>query len=619
MPGFSGPLSALLTALLLASLYLPALAAGDLPPGRGRTAAWRRAAAAPSGTALADSDLVVGYPDPNQILTITGPYQHQGRIIVVNNGTLMLDSADFLLRGDIIIAHRGSMKVRHGSFTLVQDYAYQYGATLLDGGSLEFDSALAGYGGQSWGVSLYDSSRMAVSGSGLRQGFTTVSLIGASQAEYRDADFSSEFLAFDSCRLSLARCDTAMIWLTFPQSSTASLVLPGTDTAISHWHLGPSTPGVSGLRYQVELDTVSSVLWGTFPLPGSQVVLTDSRVRATGLIIAGSDSVHLAGLVDGQHHQDYLLPLSDRQYRLVNTFNQTWNLYPAGSIRLVLESSIFGEILAMDSSTVDVLTSICDGGGGYVGAESRSRLNLLQTTAYTQLVSRDRSLVFAGYSNFQYQPVNATGASVVILVFCNTDYGPSARDTSILFISDFNVPQDAPAGSLVPITGTAQVLCGPHNPTGFGSYRMSFAPADSPQVHHPIGTEHTAPVVWGLLEAWDTGGLSSGPYLLVMTLMDGAGDSLAPAKVVYLDPAGVAGEPGPTPSASPHPWRARPNPFRRAASVAGMEGEAFTAYDVCGRVVGRYHGASIGADLPAGVYLIGVGGSAYRQKIIKMR
>lgn len=614
-----GSLSASVAVFLLASVTLPAYPSDRLPPGWGRTSYWRRTAAASSRPALADSDLVVGALDPNQVLTITGPYLHQGRIIVINSGTLLLDSADFVLRGDIIIAQNGTMLVRKGSFALIQDYAYQYGAILLDGGCLEFDSSQAGYGGQSWGVSLLDSSRLAVSGSALRQGFTTVSLTGASTAEYRDADFSSEFLAFDSCRLSLARCDTALIWLTFPQSSVASLALPGTDTSIGHWHLGPSSPGVSGIRYQVTLDTVSSVLWGTFPLPGSQVVLTDSRIRATGLIIPGADSVHLAGMVDGQHHQDYLLPLPDRQYRLVNTFNQTWNLYPSGSTRLVLESSIFGEILAMDPSTVDVLTSICDGSGGYVGAESRSRLNLLQTTAYTQLVARGRSLVFAGYSNFQYQPVNAAGASVVILVFCNTDYDPSARDTSILFISDFNIPQDAPAGSLVPITGTAQVQSGPHNPVGFGSYLMSYSPADSPQVRHPIGTAHTAPVVGGLLETWDTGGLSSGPYLLVMTLMDNAGDSLAPAKVVYLDPAGVASDPGPAPSAPLSPWRARPNPFRRAASVAGKEGETFTAYDVCGRVVGRYLGSSIGADLPAGVYLIGVGGSAYRQKIVKMR
>lgn len=619
MKGSSWLLSAFFTMLILPSPPLPALPVDNLPPGWGRTAAWRQTAAPPSRPALADSDLVVGFPDPNQVLNITGPYQHQGRIIVVNNGTLILDRADFVLRGDVIIAQKGSMSVRRGSFTVVQDYAYQYGATLLDGGRLEIDSAQAGYSGQSWGISLFDSSRLGVSGTSLRHGFTTVSLIGASQAEYRDADFSSEFLAFDSCRLSLARCDTALIWLTFPQSSAASLVLPGTDTAIGRWHLGPSTPGVSGIRYQVELDTVASVLWGTFPLPGSQVVLTDSRVRATGLIIPGADSVHLAGLVDGQHHLDYLLPLSDRQYRLVNTFNQTWNLYPAGSTRLALESSIFGELLSMDSSAVDVRTSICDGSGGYVGADSRSRLNLLQTTVYTQLVSRDRSLVFAGYSNFQYLPVNAAGASVMILVFCNMDYDPSARDTSILFMSDFNIPQDAPAGSLVPITGTAQVQSGPHNPVGFGSYRMSFAPADSPQVRHPIGTAHTAPVIGGLLENWDTGGLPSGPYLLVMTLMDNAGDSLAPAKAVYLDPAGVASGPGTHAPGSPPRWRAKPNPFRRAAQVSGMEGEVFTAYDVCGRLVGRYRGSSIGADLPAGVYLIGAGSSAYRQKIIKTR
>lgn len=613
-----------LAGIFLLTAAIPA-AAGQvlpderLPPGWNRLSALRGVLRPALPPAPADGDLVVGYPDPNQVLTITGTYQQHGRIIILNNGSLVLDSADFTLQGDIIIAQNGSMTVRKGTFTVVQTYAYQYQATLLGGGRMEFDSAEAGYNGQSWGVSLMDSSRLAVSGSKLRQGFTTVSLISAARAEYRDADFSSEFLAFDSCRLSLARCDTALIWLTFPQSSSASLSLPGTDTAIVHWSIGPGTPGVSGVLYQVTLDTVSSVMWGTFPLPGSQVTLTDSRVRASGLIIPGADSVHLAGLVDGLHHQDYLLPLADRQYRLINTYNQTWNLYPAASTRLVLESSIFGELLAMDSSTVDIRNSICDGSGGYVGGEAGSRLNLIQATVYTQLVSRDRSLVFAGYSNIHYQPVNATGASVMLLVFCNTEYDPVARDTSIMFVSDFTVPQDASVGSYVPITGTAQVLRGPQSPLQFGSYRMSYAPADSPQARHQIGSEHYLPVVGGLLETWDTNGLVPGGYLLTMTLKDDAGDSLEPAKDVFLDPAGVALEPGTAHSPCRPRWCPSPNPFRISARVHGREGDLFTVYDVSGRAVGRYRGSSIGSDLPAGVYFIGDGIGPARQKMLKVK
>jgi len=50
--------------------------------------------------------------------------------------------------------------------------------------------------------------------------------------------------------------------------------------------------------------------------------------------------------------------------------------------------------------------------------------------------------------------------------------------------------------------------------------------------------------------------------------------------------------------------QAVPNPFTSFARILGYENENFTLSDITGRMVGKYKGAKIGANLPAGVYFI---------------
>jgi hypothetical protein len=51
--------------------------------------------------------------------------------------------------------------------------------------------------------------------------------------------------------------------------------------------------------------------------------------------------------------------------------------------------------------------------------------------------------------------------------------------------------------------------------------------------------------------------------------------------------------------------RVLPNPFRRAATVPGLENERFTIRDAAGRVVETCTGNRVGAGLAPGVYFLG--------------
>ncbi len=51
-------------------------------------------------------------------------------------------------------------------------------------------------------------------------------------------------------------------------------------------------------------------------------------------------------------------------------------------------------------------------------------------------------------------------------------------------------------------------------------------------------------------------------------------------------------------------FKAIPNPFTSFTRIPGYEKEYFVLSDITGRLVGKYNGASIGENLPAGVYFI---------------
>ena len=501
--------------------------------------------------ALADSDIVVGLTDTLETRVISGSYTHSGNVIVVNRGTLILDHADFRLRGNVYVYNSGTLRIQGGTFTVLQQFAYEFTSGVMGAGTIQLDSALADFNGWSWSMLVGDSSRLRVTNSSLRRGFATIVPVSRGDVEYRDADFSSEFVIFDSCRVALTNCDSVLPWLHFPAGSSADLVLAEPDTTIRHWQLDSATPGVSGIHYSLTLDTVQHVLWGCFPLPGSNVTFRDSKLRTTGLIITGSDSVELNGLTNNQHYSDYTLPLSDRTYRLVNTDLTTWNLYPGDSLTLVLNSCVFGELLAQGSCRATIQSSICDGSGGYIGSESQATLLFLGCLINTQVVSRDRSLMLGGLSSVFFGPVTSTDASAMLLLFCTTEREPVARDTSLLYLCDYSIPEGATVESYLAITGTADIRPGPYNPVEFGSYRFSYASVDSQTIWHPIGTTHSAPVNDDTLEVWDTHGLEPGVYILKMTLKNSYGDSLEPTKGVNLGYAAVEGGSQLTANSSP--------------------------------------------------------------------
>ncbi len=60
----------------------------------------------------------------------------------------------------------------------------------------------------------------------------------------------------------------------------------------------------------------------------------------------------------------------------------------------------------------------------------------------------------------------------------------------------------------------------------FASYRVEYGAGASPTVFNLVGSVHTSPVTFGVLETWNTSGLASGIYTLRLTITDTFGQTM---------------------------------------------------------------------------------------------
>jgi hypothetical protein len=221
----------------------------------------------------------------------------------------------------------------------------------------------------------------------------------------------------------------------------------------------------------------------------------------------------------------------------------------------------------------------------------------------TQVVSRDRSLVIGAASTVRFGSVNATDASAMLLMFCSSEFDPRPYDTSVVYLCDHAVPVWASVDTVLPIVGTADILAGPENPLEFGSYRFSYASADSQTNWHPIGVTHPEPAYDDTMETWDTHGLTPGTYILKMTMKNSYGDSIEPTKGVNLGYAGVGGGRQPAANSS----QSLPTVVRRVLYLPGssLSLHPSSLFDLSGsRVLDLRPGANDVSHLAPGVYLM---------------
>lgn len=491
-------------------------------------------------TGFTAADLIVGFPDSHEVRIIKGNYNLDGRIIIVNSGTLILDTSQFNHRGDLYILHNGKMTVQGGNYNVLQDYNYQYNSLVQHNGELNFQNTTVSFNGQSWGLSFLDSARLNIRDVNLNNGFMTTSLAQRSKSNVYNINIAGEFLIADSCFARFNGMGFALIWLYFPDSSRVDLRFPKSDSSfLSHWEIRPNSPGVQGIRYTVIIDSSNSVNWGTIPLKGCNASIRGSRLRTTGIIVEGAGNQELNGIINNSTYYNFTLPLNDRRYYLDSTKVFTWNIYVTDSVSLNIVNSVFGEMCSWGEPRVLIDNSICDGSGGYLGVFDSSQVFVFRSTVNTQVISGVHGLFIGAESNFRFGEINATRMSLMLFMNSFYEVRPIANDTAFIYLGAINSPPNPRINSIIPVAGTANCLAGPYNPVRFDRYRLLYGVGQSPSLWFQIGTIHPQPVENDTLERWNTNGLSVGWHTLRLIIRNTNGDTIDIYRSVFLTATGV--------------------------------------------------------------------------------
>jgi hypothetical protein len=574
------------------------------------------------------SDFVIGWSDPNEVKSIHGSYSHDGNIIIVNNGRLVLDSADFRLRGNIIILHNGSLVVRNSHLQILSQYIYQHAIVALDQATVLFDGARVSVNGRNWNASFTGQTRVTIRDTHFDDGITAALFNRAYVRIERSNPL--EWILFDSVRVEVFRSHSHIFWFVFGDSSKAVLSFPrGQD--IFHYSLSAEQPDVQGIGYTFQLDSTSSVYWGVILQEGSDVTVTDSYLRAAGIQILSGDTLEISGLVNGQYYEDFLAPISDRRFRLVRTKLETWNVYPWGAKYVELKNNIIGELGAAKDSRITLAGCLVDGSGGYVFTEDSTFSTFFLSSIFSHVIARDRSTQLHVYSSSLAGDVLATDASIMLLVHSETQQVPVAKDTALIVEMAVLPPKEARINALLPVYGSAAVWAGPYMPLALHHYRLDVGPGSDPSVWKTVAVSYGRGVRRGELAVWDTRGLEPGLYTLRLVLFLTPEDSLEAKRQVVLGPdvgTGLGEESG----SLPRRFRllpGYPNPFSEKTAIrfflpVSMR-ISLRAYDLLGREVavlaeGNFpagaHQVPFHAErLPQGVYLIRLEGDGISAQV----
>jgi hypothetical protein len=551
-------------------------------------------------------DLVIGQIDPNEVVTISGSYLLNGNLIIVNNGQLILDSADFKIKGDITLLNNGKLSAIGGSFTVIQEYIYEHEAVLWNSSEFHLDEVDFSSSGQSWSIGVGDSANYILENSEITDGFITTGMTGNSTATIRNTLTPGEFLCLGSNNLQFNNCDFVLMWLVLPDSSVVDVSLPD-DSLLINWHFEEGDPGVAGIPYSLSIDSCTNVLWGLISMSGSDGTFTDTKFRTSGLFFFQPDSILVENITNNSFHFDEVINVPDRTLRLVNTEVVTWNFYSSLHSKLSIENCIFGELLAFDSSSVIIENSICDGTGGYLGAIGNSIVIVVRSLISSQVIARESGFLIGALSSFNSPEIDADDNAVMAILNTLTSIEPEAHNSAIIFEGQLP-PVEGFIDSEICVDGTARIIAGPLSTIEFEGYSVQFSDDVQNPVWQPTDGLHLNQLVADTLAIWNTAGLEAGQYVLLLTIFHSFGDSIPLTSSARLEESisDVKSE-DPNLTSSFRLEQNYPNPFNPNTKIKftvpqderrEMQKVSLNIYDVLGNEVA----VLVNEELPAGKY-----------------
>ncbi len=557
-------------------------------------------------------DLVVGFPNPNEVRVLDTALEVNGDVIVLNNGRLRVQSTELRVRGNVYILNNGGVELQGSQLRFVTDFLYQRSILLRNTASLWLAGGTLDCGGYNVGCAVMDSAVLRLDASSVTNAVMTTSVTQRARMEATDCDGLGEVLLFDEAAASFLRCSALLAWLNLPAGASASMRIPGTDV-LDRWVYPDSVAAHSGIGTRWAFEECVNLRWALMIEAGSDALVTDADLLAVGLMFHGPGAATVTGLVNNSALNDYALPISDRNIRFQRSRVGAWNLYALGTADLSVTNSVFGEILSMGRGNVTVTSSICDGSGGYVGSQDSSRMQFIQSSIRAPVLARGVSQWVGIQSGIQNFTPRAADNGVLALFHCTFPALPEVGPGAVAAVIGIDEPSQAPVNALVPVYGTVRFLPGADVPVYFTSYWLDVLRADEPDAPIRVSQPSIRQRYRDTLCVWDTSPLLPGAHILRVHMRISSEDTIVLPWAVQLTRATSVEHPGLL--TVPRIAALYPQPARVDASVAvdyelPADG-ALDVYDALGRrVYNRTVSAGNGTlrldsgTLRPGVYLL---------------
>lgn len=500
--------------------------------------AFRAPRAAASGHAAdlissrADGDLVVGFPNPNEVREITTPLDVDGNIIIVNNGTLRLNGTQLRVRGNVYLFHNGRAEIQGGTLEFRQDFLYQRSVTVANKAAFWLNNSVLNCGGYNLKVAVTDTAVLRYDASAVTAGIATTAVDSYGSVEATGSQQLGEFLWFDHAVGNFSNCTDLLSWLTLPTGSSVTATLP-TSQVLGSYAFPDSAASQAGFDYRVRYNGCVGLLWGLMLESGCTAVIRDSELLAVGALFRGSGAGTVTGLVNNTTIEASRYPAQDRDVRFERCSVRVWNFYSFDSYRLAVANSIFGEIIAFGRSEATVQNSLCDGSGGYVGAFDDASVLLVQSQITARLIARARGRIIALGSTINNFIPHAADNGIIALFHSTFPALPTIEAGSAATVISVDEPRQALTESLVPVHGSVRFLAGADVPVHFVSYWLSAARGSNPELELWKSPPSIIQRYRDTIGVWDTRGLTPGEYLLTVHMRLSNDDTISiPAEVI---------------------------------------------------------------------------------------
>ncbi len=494
---------------------------------------------APADAGMANDTLFVGLT-PADTVIIDTVYNLNGPVFVFNDGVLIFQKANATISGDINVFQNGTLLVDSSTLYFPQQYFYQRALVVAQQGRAWIRGSTLNYNGLSHNLVVADSGFFVMEDV-VNNDWTTAGAWGSAVIDINGTTLGGEYILSGNAQVSFRHTPTLLLWHHFPDSAVVDFSFPDGDSLYAY-QFDNNLPGVSGIGYHVDADSCTDVWWGIMPVNGSDVTISNSKLRTIGAWFERGDSASVSGLINNSSYVNFTAPLTDRNLELVNTDVQTWSLYVFDSSHIDVSSCIVGEIGTLGRATAFTQSFLLDGSGGYFWASDTS-VTIASGVSVTSNIRSERNGVFLfGYGTVANGIASATGQSVMVTVQSTLPQDPVPYDGAVAWNARIAQPQSGLTNDVIPVTGSAWLEQGPQGSwMDFGSYSLGYrATGTGPWTL--IVTDSLAEVYQGVLGNWNTTGLSPGGYELQLVVKNDLGDSVNAIVTVTLLPGQVSVE-----------------------------------------------------------------------------